>query len=91
MGASTNDCCDIDCDNYCDNRFTFCYSDSKNATQIARVLLERPEEVFVGCQLASGLFEYNVDSIMFPSIFGGTVENPLELKGDVWPVRTISA
>ena len=84
-GSASGGCCDISCSNYCENRFTFCYSDSESATQIARSLQERPEEVLVGCQLASGLFAYNVDSIIFPSsgTFGGTVENPLELSGDV--------
>ena len=91
MRAQSRDCCDGNCSDPCDNRFRFCYSDSEDAVvQNAGVFQERPEEVVVGCQLASGLVAHNNDSIVFPrwGIFGGTVENPLEFRGDVWPVRS---
>ena len=92
MTAQTLGCCDGGCTAHCDNRFRFCYSDSEDATQITPVLRVRPEEVEIECQLASELVAANNDSIIFPKsgIFGQTVENPLEIRADVWPVRTIS-
>lgn len=89
MRAQSNDCCDGDCSDPCDNRFRFCYTDSENIAEIAGVLRVWPEEAVVGCQFASRLVAANNDNITFPKwgIFGETVDNPLKIPGDIWPVR----
>ena len=89
MRAQSNDCCDGDCEDPCDNRFRFCYFDSPDVAQRAAVLQVRPEEAVIGCQFATELVGKDNDNITFPNsgIIGNSVRNPLRFKGDVWPVR----
>ena len=85
MRAQSNDCCDGDCTNQCDNRFRFCFSDSINVIEYSVILEERPEELLIGCQIVTDLVEMDNDNITFGSKFGNT-RNPLKFKGDIWPV-----
>lgn len=89
MRAQSDDCCDGNCSNPCDNRFRFCFSDAPDAAERATVLRSRPEEAVIGCQFATDLVEMDSDDIIFPSsgIFGGNTRNPLTFSGDIWPVR----
>ena len=91
MRAQSNDCCDGNCSNPCDNRFRFCYTDSPNITQLSGSLDVRPEEVVIGCQLATNLVAKDNDNISFSSSgkIGETVQNPLQFSGGIWPVSNI--
>ena len=89
MRAQSNDCCDGNCSNPCDNRFRFCFTDDPDNANSAGVLLTRPEEAVIGCQFATDVISMDNDDITFPSskTLGGNAENPLEFNGDIWPVR----
>ena len=89
--AHNLNCCDGGC-TPCDNRFNFCYSENVTQLHVGHSPQDLLQDVEIECQLVSGLVELNNDNIVFPEsgIFGKTVENPLEIRGDVWPVRTIS-
>lgn len=93
MRAQSNDCCDGGCNDPCDNRFRFCYSDSIDVTEHIGILEVRPEEAVIGCQFASGLVAADNDNITFQSgrIFGENTRNPLTFQGDIWPVSIVVA